>query len=225
MTLLSAIRGAVTKPVPWSNVKLLGVTPAGEHIETGGREYILQPGRTDAQDGYAAGPGRIIVSVPRFETDNGRRLEVGKFYRLGIEVPLGTWRSTPTIKPEKAPPAPVDILAIEKLYQARRETVVGTPATAALVEGKPAVRGPAAIIERLAAKGITLELHAGRLLVKAPRGRATTDDLTAIRTAERLLVAYLEGTPLRCELPHDGAAPEAETIVALDIAACEDCAR
>ena len=47
-------------------------------------------------------------------------------------------------------------------------------------------------------------------------------DLVAVAAAERLLVGHLAGAPVRCEFAHDAEPPNAVTIVALDVVACED---
>lgn len=112
-------------------------------------------------------------------------------------------------------------------------TVIDGEATAALLRlgaknkvrvqaPKAAPRGGPAIVATLEAKGYSLSIVAGgRLLVQARGGVLSDAVLDTIRQAHRLIVAALTGHAILCELEHSGRAPEAVTLVAVDVAACE----
>lgn len=99
---------------------------------------------------------------------------------------------------------------------------LGRKAKAIIEPPKPAPRGGAAIVATLEAKGYTLSITpSGRLLVQARGGGLTDPELETIREAHRLIVGALTGHPVLCEFEHSGKAPEAATIVAIDVAACD----
>lgn len=99
----------------------------------------------------------------------------------------------------------------------------GGAARSLMAAGQAPARGPEAIVSRLAAKGIVLSLTpSGKLLAVTREGRIADTFLAVIRDAERLLAAYVAGRPLRCELAHDGEAPVAVTLLAVDVSSCAD---
>lgn len=113
-------------------------------------------------------------------------------------------------------PASLDTEAASALLR------LGRKARALIQPSKPAPRGGAAIVARLEAKGYRLSIAAsGRLLVQAKSGFLSDAELTALQLSSRLIVGSLTGHPVLCEFAHNGSAPEAATIVALDVAACE----
>ena len=66
----------------------------------------------------------------------------------------------------------------------------------------------------------------GKLLITTPGGRQPgLDETRAIRDGARLIVGYLTGTPVHCEVEHDGNPPFAQTIAAVDVAVCAEHAR
>ena len=87
---------------------------------------------------------------------------------------------------------------------------------------KPAPRGGAAIVAVLEARGYVLSITpSGRLLIQAKGGALGDPIIDTIRQAERLIVAALTGHLVMCELV-PGCRTEAATIVAIDVAACEE---
>lgn len=128
---------------------------------------------------------------------------------------------------------PVDLVRRLPLLRARPDYVIPTPGAdrlalpggpvAGFAAGAPPITGAAAIVARLESRGVRLELtRGGRLLVTSPGGNLGDDVLAVVTRCERLLVAYLSGRPIACELAHDGPAPEAVTVLAVDVPACAD---
>ena len=62
----------------------------------------------------------------------------------------------------------------------------------------------------------------GRLFATVPGGHMADDVLAVLARCERLIVAHLSGHPMLCELAHDGPAPAAETVAAVDVPVCAD---
>lgn len=100
---------------------------------------------------------------------------------------------------------------------------LGPKAKAIIEEPKPAPRGGAAIVAALELRGYSLSVTpTGKLLVYARGGGLTDAELDSIRQAHRLIVGALTGAPVVCELEHAGKAPEAATLVAVDVAVCDE---
>jgi hypothetical protein len=183
-------------------------------------------------------PDEIRIQEPYSRVVDGTRMS-GTQTVLGRKVPTGTfgaYRAREEKKREqlrrRQEQRPADLL---KGLGRTPAMFVGTPGKSALpsingtvayAEGQPPAKGPARRIAHWRRKGLSLELTPGnRLLVRARDGHLLSDYLAAIRIDERLLIGHLAGQPVKCELGHKGATPEATTIVALDIAACAKHAR
>ena len=80
-----------------------------------------------------------------------------------------------------------------------------------------------AILSRIEATGAELSVHGGQLLVAAPGGRSRADVSATIERLERLLVGWLAGQLVRCELTRNGKhpAPPAQSSLIGGLAACE----
>jgi hypothetical protein len=122
---------------------------------------------------------------------------------------------------------PVDALGAVRMLAPKQERIFSAPSAGgaalrgggdAFVEGRPAVRGRA-IIPALEARGVTLHLRSGRLLVTV-FASFDADGLEVVRIAERLLLGFLNGSP-PCELRHEDKPPEAWTVLLGGILACE----
>lgn len=230
---LRTLRRPGSDPIDVSHVRKLGRDRRGlEYVEHNGREYLMTASTVDAPDDLAAGSDDIVVSVPKVATDGGRTMTVGAQYRLGQSVPAGTWDEVRGKEQRRHTPAssrPIDALdGIPAL--ARRQPLIaggssGSVAPIALRAhgsmdpGRGPIRGRA-ILELLQSRGIRLSAVNGRLLVTAPRGHAggTREILDA---AAPLLLGYVTGHPLPCELRHDGKPPEAVTLAVGGLAICE----
>lgn len=91
---------------------------------------------------------------------------------------------------------------------------------------QPSPRGAAAILAKLAKRGITLRPTIdGAFYVESERGALDHPTRDAIAAAAPLLRPYLHGTPLRCALPNHvgGEPPEAMTITLGGAGWCGEC--
>lgn len=242
-----------TTIVPANKVTKLGKAGGFEYSEVDGTEHILEPAVLLEPGDVAEKPGQKFVSIPQMLVDEqtGRAHQMGNKYRRAMPVKAGTFEResarTGTSKPAPTPTRPVDALALPALSAKASMIVPGPPRPTSLVIGLEATvpnpngaggfvpgRGPVrgrAILDLLEARGITLQVHAGKLLVTAPKGRMTGDLRTVVDKATPLLIGYLGGTPFPCEVhpPADKGTPsddppEAWTILLGGLAACEACA-
>jgi hypothetical protein len=229
-----ALKGIVEE----SSIRWLGSHQDDRYGVHKGREYVFSTSAYEDPGDPGRRPGVLVVRGRRQHVFDGSTVESSSYLR-GREVPLGTYEAIlaaeakQRAKQERARrPLPVDTLAGGP-FAGRGDMIVPTPARASVIlgaavpvnvggfaPGRRSARGPAAMLRRLQAKGIELNLKNGHLEVRAPGGRLSLVEREAIRAAMPLLAAHLAGAPLRCELPHDGEPPEAETIVAVDIPAC-----
>ncbi|HVM29558.1 MAG TPA: hypothetical protein VM305_02130 [Candidatus Limnocylindrales bacterium] len=247
-----AIRSTSTAPIPLEKVQLLGNVGGDDYGVINGREYVIPPTLSDEPGTWAERRGAVVLSVPRYETDNGRRLETGRRFRRGLEVEKGTYarlreeaQEAEARKDRANRPLPVDalanILALRQRLPLYIQPTLGSgdsqppravdaprvKTNGAFVEGRPRPRGARELVGELQRQGLAFELaSSGKLLVGAPRGRLRNDQLEAVAQAERLIVGVLTGQPVRCELDHGKSdAPEAVTIAPINVAVCERCLR
>jgi hypothetical protein len=76
------------------------------------------------------------------------------------------------------------------------------------------------IVDHLQSLGVTLQVHAGKLLVTSPNAR-TMAVAEVVDRAGRLLLGWLTDRPVRCELAHADDPPESVTILVGGLAACQ----
>ncbi len=151
-----------------------------------------------------------------------------------------------TIRQPKPPAAsrPIDVLALTNgLLDRRPEKIIAVPSSSSDGAGFAAAalgtktgpvpiikapeakaRGPEQIADRLAKAGATVSLAADgeHLVVSAPRGVIPKAGVVeVIDRYQRLLIAWLKGEPLACELGHKTQKP-AVGIVLGGAAACEE---
>jgi hypothetical protein len=229
--------------VPAGRATKLGRAAGFDYVTINGNEHLLEQAALLEPGDVASQSGQLFVSIPTMITDDdGRSMQVGAKYRRALPVPEGTYQRTAEREAERKAPAahrPVDALSFP-ILAARSPRVVGAPShaaslyigldaavqngdpTAGIAPGRGPIRGRD-LMPFLESKGIQLELHAGRLLVTAPKGRMTGDLRAVVDRATPLLVGYLTDAPLRCDLPHpsDGDTPEAWTLLVGGLAACE----
>jgi hypothetical protein len=145
-----------------------------------------------------------------------------RYRTFAIHAP-GTFErlSNPTTRrrARPAPPhRPVDSLAGLHLIMPM------TPGMATIAPGpRSAVRGPEAILARLAAKGATVSLSVdgSALVVESAGGRPHPGVPELVKESAPLLVGHLRGEPLRCTAgKHKGEAPAAVTVVLGGAVAC-----
>lgn len=240
---LSVKRLVTSEIVPVAQVTPLGTARGQDYVEIADREYLLERNAMRDRGDVSEREGQVFVSIPEIATDDrGKSMAVGALYRRALPVPTGTYATAIEQAADRKaakPSRPADALDLPALApklswiapqpaveNSDRTPFIGLAATVpglkgGLAPGRRAIRGRA-ILDRLAEKGITLRTHAGRLLVGAPNGRLTTDLRDVVDKAERLLIGFVSGHPLSCELPHTGAAPEAWTILVGGLAACEE---
>ena len=207
-----------------------------------GSEYVLaNVTMASAEVARPPGPGELRIAVPRVKLEYGTRHEYVAVTRAD-KVQTGSYAAALERDAKSArqlgkkPHRPVDLVARLVALRPRPDYVVPAPArvdlpgaggqpVAGFAPGTAAASGPAAIVDRLRVKGVALSLTpGGRLLVTAPGGNIADDLLAVVIRCERLLAAHLSGRVLLCELAHDGPAPEAVTVLAVDVPACADCA-
>jgi hypothetical protein len=221
-----------------SDVHWLGEAGGGRYGRLGDREFAFTTTTMLDPGDWAQGTNGVVIRQRRTSVVDGTSVETSEYVR-GSLVATGTYErlvadaAAKTRKRERARrPLPVDVLAGGP-FAGRADMILPTPARASVLlgaavpvnvggyaKGKRPARGPAEMVKRLRQRGVELALLNGHLQVKAPGGRLSFEEREAIRAARGLLSAHLVGAPLRCELPHDGEAPEAETILAIDIPAC-----
>lgn len=142
--------------------------------------------------------------------------------------------STVASRKPPAPSKPADALAYSGLADARSERIVAPPSrdTLALSSvrggvygGRPAVRGPEAILARLAERGSVVTLSADRagLVVSAPGGRPAPGVTQLVALAHPLLLAHLQGTPLTCTVTKHKTPTPATTIAVGGAPWCGEC--
>lgn len=227
-------------PVQMSRATILGTFRGALYVELDGSEYALT-GSAESPADLSTGLDDIILSEPVHAEDNGRRLEIGRKYRLGTPVQTGTYARLSAPKAASSKPVrPVDALGVLPALRATQSTIVqlGAPpardlaplagerdadlehlhqlqprVNATMTSGRPAAQGVEDIIARLKAKGVTLELTSThRVVAKAPGGRLVGELRQAIDAAAPLIAGYLAGEPVLCDLPHQGKAPAAVTV-------------
>jgi hypothetical protein len=124
------------------------------------------------------------------------------------------------------PPAdPIEMDALELYGEAGVLPRTMRPASSFYRAPVASPSGAPAVLGRLNKMGIRLQLTpAGdRFYIETDHGRIEPAVLDAIAALSRLLLATLQGTPLVCELEHDGVAPVAVTLLAgNDVASCSD---
>jgi hypothetical protein len=133
-----------------------------------------------------------------------------------------------------APPRPVDALLFSDLAGSRsdrivappsRDTLAPTSARGGLIAGRPAVRGPEALLGRLAERGTVVTLSADRagLVVTAPGGRPAPGTAQLVALAHPILLGHLRGEPLMCSVTAHKSPTPATTIAVGGSAWCGEC--
>jgi hypothetical protein len=225
MTLFTRSR---PKEVDEQHATKLGIARGVTFYEVQGAEYY-EAGRVETADEGRSGD--LLLRHPeRIYDDRGHSISAGISYKRLVPVPAGTFaaergRSTTAATPMRLADA-LDLPALAP----RASWFAPTPAGAApfalgkgwagFAEGRSAIRGRA-IGAFLEAQGYALAVHAGRLLVSAPRGNVLRDHQDIIERGERLLVGFVTGSPEPCELTHEDGPREAWTALVGGLLACE----
>jgi len=224
--------------VPAIKVVRLGIAGGQEYVQLDKRddEYLLEPA-VDSPDDLAAIEGQRFVSIPVVISDErGGTMPVGNRYRRALPVARGTYRAELEKAERRAarPQAtrlPADALDVLSLLRPRADSVWPstsasaqsllpvTPSPCAFVPGRPRVRGRM-IVDHLQSLGVTLQVHAGKLLVTSPNAR-TMAVSEVVDRAGRLLLGWLTDRPVMCELDHAEDPPEAWTVLVGGLAACQ----
>lgn len=249
MTATAVLRKLANKIAP-ADVEKLGHAGQWEFVRHAGREYVLDDApMTDELAARPAGPDEIRLVERVTEMQFGTAHEHTVTIRA-TAVPDGTFRRyreaderrhrlaapkraaprdllTRARQPDKVLPSPrgsrdLPAGALGSADGAVAAGILDGMSVGAFIPGKVAPVGLAGILAEARRASVELSVTAsGRLLALAPAGRVLDDMVDRLRIAERLIVAHLGGTPLRCELDHRNAeVPLAESIVAVDVAAC-----
>ncbi len=233
----------------WADVAELGTVAGWRYVTFDGYEYIVDQAPMFSTEA-PLGPDEIRIATQRERVDFGTTTTYTETYRC-TRVPDGSYAAA-LAAPRHGfrgprPHRPIDLIARMPALAGRSDMVlpVSAPmppgslenleaeATIAamptrgrmpgFIAGRPAVSTPSAILDHLARQGVTLTLTAGgRLLATTAGGRMTDELLNVVMRCERLLVGLLTGHPVLCELGHGGPAPEAVTVVAVDVPACAE---
>ena len=86
--------------------------------------------------------------------------------------------------------------------------------------GRPAIVGPRAIVDDLAARGVELVLVDGHVVVRSKLLRH--HDRQVVAAAAPLIAGILSGDPVRCVFDHQGEPPEAVTLAFVDAPVCAE---
>jgi hypothetical protein len=233
MTALFPRRTKPTEVNP-KRVKRLGSVGGTTYYEIDGDEYVPMGWAATVDD---ARDGELLVKVDeRVFDERGQSMVVGSKYRRLLKVNPDTFaaeRSKRTRRADTAPRKLADVLSpltalrgVQPLVLASSAVAGAAPAqslkgTGTYAEGKPAPRGRA-VLDFLERQGVTLQVHAGKLLVTDARNNLRNDLRDVIERAEPLLVGWLTEKPAACQLTHSkGAAPEAWTVLVGGLLACE----
>ena len=200
-------------------------------VEAGGKQYA-ELGEVATPD--EAGDADAVLRVPQYAEADGQRIEVGARYRVLEALPPGRYEQLRAERHTRsAPLRPVDALASCQLLAPRPGLIASQPGAPApgvnlgrggFAPGRPAARGRDAILARIEATGTQLVLANGRHLALAPGGRLRGDvrELLEVPGVGRLLVGWLSGHPVGCELDHGKDAPPPAVTIALGgLAICE----
>lgn len=221
-----------SKPRVVKSAHTLGRAKGIKYLEVEGGEYV-ESGRVATTD--EAGEGVVLLEVTEREFDDrGNSLPVSTHYRRLLPVERGTFEREreQATRQHVRPQRYVDALAVVATLAPRQPRIFGgggsswaSPAAAhgvgSYVDGRPAIRGRD-LLPFLESRGVSLRMHAGKLLPSAPAGHVPVDLRQIIEIAELLLIGYLTRKPALCELPHDGKPEEAWTVLgkASGILAC-----
>jgi hypothetical protein len=222
-----------TKPTEVNprRVKQLGNVGGTTYYEVDGDEYVAMGWAATVDD---ARDGDLLMKVDdRVFDERGQSMVVGSKYRRLVKVPADTYAAERTKRTRRADNAPrklADVLSPLGALQGVQPMVLASSGAAPVgppkgigtyAEGREAPRGRA-ILAALERQGVTLQVHAGKLLVTDARNNLRNDLRDVIERAEPLLLGWLTNKPAACQLTHSkGAAPEAWTVLVGGLLACE----
>jgi hypothetical protein len=239
----SLITPSVAEKIRSSEVEVLGTVAGRQYARQDGRELLIgsqvEPWETDNP------PRPNEVWIERRERYQDKSMAFAEMRTVRIRataLPAGSYeqakaaeRTRQEANARRANPGyrPVDALAaVHALAPRQGQYIIGdAPANLLLsqskpglaIPGRPAIRGPRAIIDYLTGKGIRLEPtpDGTGVLVRAKSGRLDSNIREAIRATARLLAGELTGNPVSCELCRGKDRRPAITILEVDVAACE----
>jgi hypothetical protein len=225
MTLPEPLAAEFTEPVAryepprldWSEVEVVGTAGGKSWLRTRAGDWLrVDRVRQQAEKENPWKPPSIcVVRTERREVE-GLSYPGGRRPSVRVETYIET---TPTTEAGYRAALQADKAAAER--KARKADASSVPLDALAVPFLHGYRGPAAIIERLARRGVTLGLVGGHIVPVTARG-PSSDLRDILETAAPLLAAYLAGTPLLCLGSHKGAPPEAVTLAVGGAPLCED---
>jgi len=238
----------VAETVPYDDVEILGTAGGRQYARDGkGRELWIRGTVQPWEVANPVKPGEVHIERREVVKDRSMAFPEARITRVRAQlVEPGTFVAAEAREDAKAemrrrqenpPLRRVDLLALSPLLARQepwilpateagdplRPTLTGRTAPLIASDGRPAIRGPEAIIAMLERKGIRLQLSGpnSRLEVLSRKGRAVADVRSLVQLAEPLVRAHLLGQPLRCEAGHPpGEAPPAVTLVEPDAMPC-----
>lgn len=193
-------------------------------VDRGGRHWFSHKKYGECIEGQ-------LIDATNQVLPNSLIVEVGpdKFRSFGSWAAPGTFERLVNT-PGRAPiqPKPLKAIDMRELYAPTRSRPQRIIASTSAVRVRSAVepaKGPAGILGDLAGAGINVALAADREhLAVSTQGGILLPDLTGVvDTFDRLLVAYLRGAPLACEVNEHKRPVEAVTVIVGGAAACAEC--
>lgn len=242
MTLARLSSREIRPTVDEKKIHWLGRAAGFDYAEYQGTEYAVTINSVDPQ-AFAREPGELMVTKRVRELFDGTPTERDTYRRATI-VPSGTYSALAAREAaarayasRKAVPKPVDLLATHALLRRKQAEMLRiAPESDApellgqfservrgiMLPARETVRGPAAILHLLAAKGVTVALSPDRQAIVPVAEKGLPDPVRSlIGEAAPLLLAHLRGQPLRCQLKHsEKQPPEAESLLVGGAAAC-----
>jgi hypothetical protein len=243
----------VRKTIPASSVRRLGTVGPFEYGEYGGSEYQIGrpagnviPLRSGELLASERTPDPVATDAQRLVYRRLTPVAVGTFAALAAKAEAKIAAAEAARRPR-----PVDTLSRHPIFAPSSDQIVNlgrlrgfepnpvpgdidvstsipTGAVKAspsmLIPGRPAARGPAAILAAVEGQGVRLSLTpSGQLLAEGSGGRMSAELATAIEAARPFLLAALTRVVPRCAMGGHaaGEAPPAWTIVETGILACE----
>lgn len=201
--------GGTPRFIDSAALTILGSVAGTEYVTHDGTEYALSPA-TDSVETFADRSGTFVRRA-LYLTDESGTVPAGEAVQQATKVPPGTFAQL-TDKRAKAArmdarhdaPRPVRVAPSHRLKEAT---------------------GPAAIIERLARRGVTVALTADgqHLDIRSRGGRLDLPDRDYLEAIAALLWAHLAGEPLTCAIGTHKAPVPAVTLLVGGAPACEEC--
>lgn len=234
---------AIRPVIEERKVKWLGTVGDYDYGTHDGIEYVVDRQSTDDPGRYNRQPGEVMISKAVREMVGGSPFDHHELHRA-LPVEPGTFADLSAKEAarkaslaQKPKPRPLDALAVHPLLRRQAASLLRTAPVSdnffiealserpsgVVLPAHEQVSGSEAIVAVLRDKGVELRLSADKsaIVPVADSGRQSDSVRGLIEQAAPLLVAYLRGQPLRCQLRHsEKQPPEAESLLVGGAAAC-----